>query len=87
MDLLRLPEAARQLGVSFPTMKQWIYHRKIKTIRTAGGHHRVPQTEVEGREPRGRRRPRRRAASRARRHGPRAIHQRAQSTGGPHRGT
>jgi molybdopterin-binding protein len=47
MELLRLRDAARQLGVSFPTIKQWIYHKKIQTVRTAGGHHRIPQPEVD----------------------------------------
>ena len=46
MDLLKLNEAARELGVSYPTIKQWIYHRKIKSVLTAGGHHRIPRTEI-----------------------------------------
>jgi molybdopterin-binding protein len=40
-------DAALQLGISFPTIKQWIYKRKVKSVRTPGGHHRVPQTEVD----------------------------------------
>jgi molybdopterin-binding protein len=40
-------EAAEVLGVSYPTLKQWIYKRKIKTVKTAGGHHRVPEKEVD----------------------------------------
>src|ERR1700722_18565517 len=40
-------DAALQLGVSFPTIKQWIYKKKIRSIRTAGGHHRIPQSEVD----------------------------------------
>jgi len=47
MELLHVPEAARQLGVSYPTLKQWIYKRKIRTVMTPGGHHRVPRTEVD----------------------------------------
>ena len=47
MDLLKLRDAARELGVSYPTIKQWIYHRKIKSIRTAGGHHRIPRSEID----------------------------------------
>ena len=47
VDLLKLHDAARQLGVSYPTIKQWIYHRKIKSVRTAGGHHRIPRTEID----------------------------------------
>ena len=45
--LLRLPDAALQLGISFPTIKQWIYKTKIRSIKTAGGHHRIPQAEVD----------------------------------------
>ncbi|MFZ0292861.1 MAG: TOBE domain-containing protein [Candidatus Sulfotelmatobacter sp.] len=46
-ELLKLREAALQLGVSFPTIKQWIYKKKIRSIQTAGGHHRIPQIEVD----------------------------------------
>lgn len=46
-ELLRPREAADQLNVSFPTIKQWIYAKKIRSIRTAGGHHRIPQAEVD----------------------------------------
>jgi molybdopterin-binding protein len=46
-ELLRLREAAAALGISYPTLKQWIYGRKIKTVTTAGGHHRVPQSEID----------------------------------------
>jgi molybdopterin-binding protein len=40
-------EAARRLGVSYPTFKQWIYKGSVRSTRTAGGHHRVSDTEVE----------------------------------------
>jgi len=46
-DLLQLREATLQLGISFPTIKQWIYARKITSVRTAGGHHRIPQSEID----------------------------------------
>jgi molybdopterin-binding protein len=46
-ELLRLRDAALQLGISFPTIKQWIYKKKIRTVQTAGGHHRVPRSEVD----------------------------------------
>ena len=46
-ELLRLPDAALQLGISFPTIKQWIYKKKIGSVRTAGGHHRVPRSELD----------------------------------------
>lgn len=46
-ELLKLRDAAVQLGISFPTLKQWIYHEKIQSVTTAGGHHRIPQSEVD----------------------------------------
>src|SRR5262244_2453341 len=46
-ELLKLGEAALELRISYPTIKQWIYKRKIKSVRTAGGHHRIPQSEVD----------------------------------------
>jgi molybdopterin-binding protein len=46
-ELLSPREAAEALGISYPTLKQWIYRGKLKTVKTAGGHHRVPAREVE----------------------------------------
>jgi molybdopterin-binding protein len=46
-ELLHLRDAALQLAVSFPTIKQWIYKKKIRSVRTAGGHHRIPQSEID----------------------------------------
>lgn len=46
-DLLRLQDAARRLGISYPTLKQWIYGRKIRSLKTPGGHHRIPSAEIE----------------------------------------
>src|SRR5271167_563618 len=46
-EMLKLRDAALQLGISFPTIKQWIYKNKLRSIRTAGGHHRIPQSEVD----------------------------------------
>jgi len=45
--LVKLRDAALQLGVSFPTIKQWIYKKKLRSVRTAGGHHRIPESEVD----------------------------------------
>ena len=45
--LLQLRDAAVQLGISFPTIKQWIYKKKIRSVQTAGGHHRIPQSEID----------------------------------------
>jgi len=47
MDLLHLPDATRELGVSYPTLKQWIYKRRIRTVQTPGGHHRIPRSEID----------------------------------------
>jgi len=46
-ELVRPREAALQLRISFPTIKQWIYAHKIRSVKTAGGHHRIPQSEVD----------------------------------------
>ena len=45
--LLKPRDAALELRVSFPTIKQWIYKKKIRSVQTAGGHHRIPQSEVD----------------------------------------
>lgn len=34
-------EAARMLGISYPTIKNWILSGKLKTVLTPGGHHRL----------------------------------------------
>ena len=47
MELVHLRDAARQLGVSYPTLKQWIYRGRIRSVKTAGGHHRIPRTEID----------------------------------------
>ena len=46
-NLLKLRDAALQMGISFPTIKQWIYKKKLRSVQTAGGHHRIPQSEVD----------------------------------------
>ena len=40
-------EAAQVMGISYPTLKQWIYKKKLQTVQTAGGHHRIPESEVD----------------------------------------
>jgi molybdopterin-binding protein len=40
-------QAAQVLGVSYPTLKTWIYKKKIRTIKTAGGHHRIPESQLD----------------------------------------
>ena len=47
MELLTPRAAARRLGVSYGTVKQWIYKGTVRTRRTAGGHHRVPDSEID----------------------------------------
>lgn len=44
--LLKPREAATALGVSYPTLKQWILAGTLKTIKTPGGHHRIPQSAL-----------------------------------------
>jgi len=39
-------EAARLLGISYPTIKQWILGGKLKTVQTPGGHHRVAEATL-----------------------------------------
>jgi molybdopterin-binding protein len=46
-QMLTPRDAALELGISFPTIKQWIYRKKIRSTQTAGGHHRIPQEEVD----------------------------------------
>jgi molybdopterin-binding protein len=47
INLVTPRDAAVQLRISFPTIKQWIYRGKIKSVRTPGGHHRIPQSEID----------------------------------------
>ena len=46
-ELLKPIDAAKLAGVSYPTLKQWIYRGKIQTTKTAGGHHRIARSEIE----------------------------------------
>ena len=45
--LLTVREAADALGVTYSTLKQWIYKGAVRTVRTEGGHHRVSVDEVD----------------------------------------
>ena len=40
-------EAARLIGISYPTIKQWILSGKLTTVKTPGGHHRVAETALK----------------------------------------
>ena len=45
--LLTPREAAHMLGISYPTIKQWILAGKLKTSPTPGGHHRIAQSALK----------------------------------------
>jgi molybdopterin-binding protein len=45
--LMTVRRAAERLGVSYSTVKQWIYKGSVRTVTTSGGHHRVAESEVE----------------------------------------
>jgi len=47
MELLKPQDAARLMSVSYPTLKQWIYNGKVHSVKTPGGHHRIPRSEIE----------------------------------------
>ncbi|MGC9291373.1 MAG: helix-turn-helix domain-containing protein [Acidobacteriaceae bacterium] len=40
-------EAAQLLGISYPTIKQWIYRGKLKAVKTPGGHYRIAEREIQ----------------------------------------
>jgi molybdopterin-binding protein len=75
--LYAVRDACKVLGVSYPAMKQWIYKGKIKTVKTPGGHHRIPETEIDRLLPA----PPRRGPVRSRRMNFRKISGRNQLTG------
>ena len=40
-------EAARMLGISYPTIKQWILSGKLASLPTKGGHHRIAESSLK----------------------------------------
>ncbi len=40
--LLTPRQAATKLGMSYPALKHWILAGRIQTVKTPGGHHRIP---------------------------------------------
>jgi molybdopterin-binding protein len=40
--LLTPRQAAEKIGISYPALKHWILAGRIRTVKTPGGHHRVP---------------------------------------------
>src|SRR3989338_697110 len=47
MALLTVRQTAKRLGVGYSTLKQWIYQGRVRTRTTTGGHHRIPEAEVD----------------------------------------
>ena len=47
MALLTVRAAAQRLGVGYSTLKHWIHQGKVRTTKTAGGHHRLSEAEVD----------------------------------------
>jgi molybdopterin-binding protein len=47
MALLTVRAAAGQLGVGYSTLKRWVLTGRVRTTRTAGGHHRISDVEIE----------------------------------------
>jgi len=40
-------ETARILGISRATVRNWIYAGKLRTVKTAGGHHRILEEDIQ----------------------------------------
>jgi len=47
MALLTVRAAAEQLGVAYSTLKRWVHSGAVRTTRTAGGHHRISDAEID----------------------------------------
>jgi len=45
--LLTVRAAAERMGVGYSTLKHWIHQGKVRTTKTAGGHHRLSEAEVD----------------------------------------
>lgn len=45
--LLTPRQAAEKLGISYPALKHWILAGRIRTVKTPGGHHRIPVSALE----------------------------------------
>ena len=43
---LKPREASTELGVSYPTIKQWLLAGKLKSTKTPGGHHLIPYSAL-----------------------------------------
>src|SRR3954467_4714377 len=47
MALLTVRAAAERMGIGYSTLKQWIHQGKVRTTKTAGGHHRLSEAEID----------------------------------------
>ena len=47
MSLVTVRSAATRLGVSYSTLKQWIYKGTVRSVTTRGGHHRIAEIEID----------------------------------------
>jgi molybdopterin-binding protein len=47
MAQLTVRAAAERLGVGYSTLKRWVLTGRVRTMRTEGGHHRVPEAEID----------------------------------------
>jgi molybdopterin-binding protein len=45
--LLTPRQAAEKIGISYAALKHWILAGRIRTVKTPGGHHRVPLGELD----------------------------------------
>ena len=45
--LIRPREAAKILGISYSTLKRWIHTKQLRSVKTRGGHHRIPESELD----------------------------------------
>jgi molybdopterin-binding protein len=46
-DLYTPRAAAELLGISYPTIKQWLYNGKLRAVKTPGGHFRIHEREIQ----------------------------------------
>jgi len=45
--LITVRAAADRLGVGYSTLKRWVLSGRVRTTLTAGGHHRVSESEID----------------------------------------
>ncbi|HET9088428.1 MAG TPA: helix-turn-helix transcriptional regulator [Acidobacteriaceae bacterium] len=46
-DLFTPRDAAERLGISYPTIKQWLYRGKLRAVKTPGGHYRIHERDIQ----------------------------------------